>query len=358
MQPPTAASVVPLRSVTPTPCRDVDVNKPIIPDHIFKVAYAFRDSKVLLTAVEIGVFTALANGPMDYERLCNRVGLHERGGRDFLDALAELGLLYRQDDGCYRNSPEAEIYLVRSSPNYVGGRLDHLNMCEYPHWMGLARALQTGNPQFGDPSQHGALYLHPADAGTAIQAASGCTLALARALATRFPWRDYSTLIDIGSGDGCLPVQIAQFHWHISGGGFDVPAAGPVFNANVDNHGLSRRLRFHPGDFRVDPLPAADVLVMGRILHNWDLPTKKTLIAKAYAALPPGGALVVCDRLIDGDHRHGTAGLFGRLSMLVMSDHGFDYSAADCFAWMREAGFKRTWAEQLTADQAMVVGMK
>jgi hypothetical protein len=336
------------------------VNKPITPDHIFRIAYAFRESKALFAAVELGVFTALADGPIEYERLRNRIGLHERSARDFLDSLVSLGLLYRQDDGCYRNSPEADIYLSRGSPNYVGGLVDHLNVREYPHWMFLTRALQSGNPQFGDPSKRpcGALCGCQADAETLAQTMSGGAVALARALATRFPWRDYNTLIDIGSSEGCLPVQIAQFHWHITGGGFDLPPLGPAFNAYVNNHGLSLRLRFHPGDFLTDPLPGADVLVMGGVLHNWDMPTKKMLLAKAYAALPPGGALIICERLRDDDRRHSTAGLLGSLNMLVMTDAGFDYSAAECFGWMREAGFKLTRAEQLTADHSMVVGEK
>jgi hypothetical protein len=339
---------------------DHPVNKPITPDHIFKIAYAFREAKALFSAVELGVFTALADGPMDYDSLRNRTGLHERSARDFLDSLVALGLLYRQEDGRYRNTPEADIYLSRRSASYVGGLIDHLNAREYPYWMFLTRSLQTGNPQFADRSQghYGALYADAADTETFAQAMSGGTLAVARALATRFPWRDYNTLIDIGSAEGCLPVQIAQYHWHISGGGFDLPPIGPIFNAYVNNHGLSQRLRFYPGDFMVNALPCADVLVMGRVLHNWDLPTKKMLLAKAYAALPPGGALIVYERLIDDDRKESKAGLLGSLNMLVMTDGGFDYSAAECFGWMKESGFERVWSEPLTADQSMVVGIK
>jgi hypothetical protein len=357
-QPQAAASKAQLWSATPDSYTDHQVNKPVTPDHIFKVAYAFREAKALLTAVELGVFTALADGPMEYERLRNWIGLHERGARDFLDSLVALGLLYRQEDGRYRNSAEADIYLTRSSPNYIGGLLDHLNTREYPHWMFLTRALQTGNPQFGDPSKgpYGGGY--PYQGGAETFAAMGGTLAIARALATRFPWRDCDTLVDIGSSEGCLPVQIAQFHWHITGGGFDRPSIGPIFNAYVNNHGLSQRLRFYPGDFCADPLPSANVLVMGHILHNWDLPTKKMLLAKAYAALPAGGALIVYDRLIEDDQKASTAGLLGSLNMLMMADGGFDYSAAECFGWMREAGFQRTRAERLTADESMVVGRK
>ena len=332
----------------------------VTPDRIFKIAYAFREAKALLSAVEVGVFTALADGPLEYDRLRRRIGLHERGARDFLDALVALGLLDREEDGRYRNAPGSNAYLSRRSADYVGGLLDHLNTREYPYWSLLTRALQTGDPQFGDRSNghYGALYAHQADVETFAQAMSAGTLVVAKALAARFSWKNYKTLIDVGSAEGCLPAEIARSHPHISGGGFDLPAIGPVFETYVSKRGLSQRLRFYAGDFLVDPLPHADVLVMGRVLHNWDLSTKKMLLAKAYAALPPGGALIIYERLIDDDRKASTAGLLDSLNMLVMTDGGFDYSASDCFSWMREAGFRQMRAELLAWDQSMVIGMK
>ena len=107
----------------------------------------------------------------------------------------------------------------------------------------------------------------------------------ARALAEWFPWRDYASVIDIGAAQGCVPVVLAQAHPHLTGGGFDLPVVEPAFNRYVGRHGLADRLKFHGGDFFHDPLPCADVLVMGRILHNWDLDTKKALLAKAYARI-------------------------------------------------------------------------
>jgi O-methyltransferase domain/Dimerisation domain len=361
MQPRTPAADTPKGPPGHDQLTDHAVNEPITPAHIFKIAYAFREAKVLFSAVELGIFTALADGPMEYDSLRNRIGLHERGARDFLDSLVALGLLDRQEDDRYRNTPEADIFLSRRSASYVGGLIDHLNVREYPYWMFLTRVLQTGHPQFGDRSRghYGAICSGPDDTEAFAQImGGGGAISVARALATRFPWKDYNTVVDIGSAEGCLPVQIAQFHWHISGGGFDLAPVGPLFNAYVNNHGLSQRLRFYPGDFLVNPLPMADVLVMGHILHNWDLPTKKMLLAKAYGALPPGGALIVYERLIEDGRNESKAGLLGSLNMLVMTEGGFDYSASECFGWMKEIGFERVWAEPLTADQSMVVGIK
>jgi tRNA A58 N-methylase Trm61 len=184
------------------------------------------------------------------------------------------------------------------------------------------------------------------------------TQPVAKALATRFAWVDYATVIDIGTAEGCLPVSIAQAHPHLTGGGFDLAPMAPHFNDNVRAHALGERLRFYAGDFFSDPFPAADVLVLGRVLHNWDLATKKMLLKKAYDALRPAGAVIVYERLIDDERRVHADGLLSSLHMLLMSPGGFDFTGADCVGWMREASFRAIRVESLTADQSMVVGIK
>jgi hypothetical protein len=184
------------------------------------------------------------------------------------------------------------------------------------------------------------------------------TRPVAQALATKFPWASYATLIDIGGAQGCLPVEIAQRYTNITGGGFDLPPLQPLFERYVEEHGLSNRLCFYPGDFFNGPLPSADVLVLGRVLHNWDLETKKMLLNKAHDALPPGGALIVYERLIDDERRVNVAGLLSSLQMLLASNGGFDFSGSDCIGWMREVGFRDIRLERLTEDQSMVSGLK
>jgi SAM-dependent methyltransferase len=179
----------------------------------------------------------------------------------------------------------------------------------------------------------------------------------ASALAARFPWDRYEAFVDVGTAQGCVPVQIALAHPHLTGAGFDLPLLAPAFHRYVKDRDLSARIRFVAGDFFVDPLPAADVLIMGRVLHNWDLDRKRMLLQKAHRALPPGGALIVYERLID-DARSGSAGLLSSLNMLIMTEGGFDFTAADCIAWMREAGFREMRVETLVASHSMIVAEK
>jgi len=329
-------------------------------ERIVKLAFAFREAKVVLSAVELGLFTVLAEGPLELEPLRNRLGIDQRGARDFFDALVALGMLERYKNGQYANTPECDLYLDCRKPTYLGAELDHVNAQLYPRWNSLTPALRTGSAQSGAGAagNYPSFYSDPITLEAFLKGMTGATLLPAKALATNFPWADYQTVIDVGCAQGCLPVQIAQVHNHISGGGFDLPPVHPLFENYVQQHGLSDRLRFYPGNFFHDPLPIADVLVMGRVLHNWDMATKRMLLTKAYQALPNGGALVVYERMIDDERRTHAMGLLSSLNMLIMTAGGFDYTSADCIGWMQEAGFHNMRVEPLTIEQSMVIGVR
>ncbi|MBV8156129.1 MAG: hypothetical protein JO278_00635, partial [Dyella sp.] len=202
------------------------------------------------------------------------------------------------------------------------------------------------------------LYRDEASLRSFLQAMTGVSLGAARAIAQKFPWENYQTFIDIGAAQGACPVQIAQAHPHLRGGGFDLPIVAPVFNDYVAAHGLQDRLRFYPGDFFSDACPTADVLIMGHILHDWDLAQKKGLLAKCYDALPSGGCLIVYDAIIDDERRHNAFGLLMSLNMLIETPGGFDYTGADCREWMKEAGFREVRIEPLLGPDSMVIGIK
>jgi len=336
--------------------------QPPTPEAIMQLGMGYWASKTLLSAVELGVFTVLAEAPdLDGDALREKLGLHARSATDFFDALVALGMLERED-GRYRNTQDTELFLDRAKPTYVGGMLEMSNARLYGFWGSLTEGLQTGEVQNeakgGGEDFFAAIYADQdrlaqfAGAMTAISAGAG------QAIAAAFPWGDYKTVIDIGCAEGALPVQIALAHDHISGGGFDLPPLEPVFDAHVARFGLGDRLRFTGGDFFADPLPEADVLVMGHILHDWGLDEKRLLLKKAYDALPDGGALIVYDAIIDDDRRGNAFGLLMSLNMLIETTGGFDYTGADCCGWMQEAGFRDTRVEHLGGPDSMVVGIK
>jgi hypothetical protein len=332
----------------------------LTPDHILQTGLAFWASKTLLSAVEMEVFTELAKSPQDLDTLTGRLGLHPRASRDFLDALVALGFLER-NDGVYANTPSTHLFLDKHKPSYIGGMLEMANRRLYPQWSNLTAALRTGelqNEARGESDVFAALYADPARLKGFLRAMTGISHGSNMAIAAQFPWADYKSAVDCGTAQGDLIVQVALRNPHIEGTGFDLPEVAPIFEEYVETNGLSSRVRFKPGSFFTDPLPKADVLMMGHILHDWNLEEKRMLIGKAYEALPAGGAFIAYDAIIDDDRSKNSMGLLMSLNMLVETPGGFDYTGADCVGWMRDAGFRQARVEHLVGPDSMVVGIK
>jgi hypothetical protein len=332
----------------------------VTPEAILQLGLAFWGSKTLLSAVELGVFSELSGGPLAQDELAVRLGLHPRSSRDFLDALVALGMLERED-GRYANTAATELFLDRAKPSYLGGLLEMANARLYPFWGRLTEALRTGEPQnesrTGDDF-FGALYADPERLRQFLRAMTGLSTGAAMGIAATFPFDRYETVLDLGCAEGGLLVQLAQRHTHLSGTGFDLPAVKEPFEEYVRTMGLDDRLQFVAGDFFDDPLPPADVVTLGHILHDWGREEKLALLRRAYDAVPDGGAVIVFEAIIDDDRRANAFGLLMSLNMLIETAGGSDYTAADCQGWMREVGFSETYAEHLVGPDSMVVGIK
>jgi hypothetical protein len=330
------------------------------PDAIMQLAFGYWGSRTLLSAVELGLFTELTQGPMTLEQVRARLGLHGRSARDFMDALVALGMLERTD-GKYANTPATALYLDRAKPTYAGGMIEMMSGRLYGFWNGLTDGLRTGEPQ--NEAKHGGdlfgtLYSDPARLEQFLSAMTGLSLGIAHAIAQKFQWSGCKSFVDVGAAQGAIPVVLAQRHPHLRGIGADLPVVKPIFEKYIASHGLKDRLSFATLDFFEQPIPRADVVIMGHILHDWDLPTKKMLIKKAYDALPAGGSFIVFEAIIDDDRRRNAFGLLMSLNMLIETRGGFDYTGADCAGWMREAGFKQTRVEALVGPDSMVIGTK
>jgi hypothetical protein len=338
-----------------------------LPDHapILQTAFGFWSSKVLLTAVEMDVFSTLARQPLTGDRLGQVLGLHPRGVWDFLDALVALGVLDRQGDGpaaLYRNTPAAAMYLDRSSPRYIGGILAMLNARLFRFWNDLPDALRTGQPQ--NEIKHSGrplfdeLYSDPARLEQFMGAMAGLSRTNFEAFAEKFDFSRYTTLCDVGGATGLLSILVARRHPHLRCTSFDLPAVEPVARKSVAAAGLADRVAVASGDFFRDPLPKADVVTMGMVLHDWNLEKKRQLIQAAFNALPPGGALVAIENLIDDARRENVFGLLMSLNMLIETGDGFDFTGADFRGWCREAGFRRFDMVHLSGPCSAAVAYK
>ena len=168
----------------------------------------------------------------------------------------------------------------------------------------------------------------------------------------------FKTLCDIGGATGLLCIEVAKRHPHLKCTSFDLPEVEPIAAKYVAAAGLNERVGTAKGNFFQDPLPRADVITMGMVLHDWSLEKKMHLIRAAYDALPSGGALVVIESLIDDARRENVQGLLMSLNMLIEFGDAFDYSGADFRKWCGEVGFKRFDVIHLAGPSSAAVAYK
>jgi SAM-dependent methyltransferase len=342
-----------------------DTTAKMDPSAILQTAFGFWGSKVLLTAVEIGLFTKLGKEALTAEQLGERLGLHSRGTFDFFDALVAMRFLAREGDGPqakYRNTPEGSHFLDEKSPRYIGGILTMCNARLFKFWHDLPEALCTGRPQ--NEEKHGgkgifeALYADLPGLEQFMGAMTGLSRINFEAFAEKFDFKPFKTMCDIGGATGLLCIEAAKRHPHLKCTSFDLPPVEPIAKKSIAAAGLSDRVTTASGDFFKDPLPKADLITMGMILHDWNLEKKMKLIRAAYDALPPGGAFVVIEALIDDARRENAFGLLMSLNMLIEFGDAFDYSAADFRKWCGEVGFKRFETLHLAGPHSAAIAFK
>ena len=335
------------------------------PSHIMQVGTGFWASKVLLSAVELELFGQLGDEAMTGEEIGERLGLHPRSIYDFLDTLVALQFLERDgngSDGRYRNTAETAAFLDKRSPSYIGGILEMMNARLYGFWGDLTEALQTGRPQneikrTGKPMFE-ELYSDPARLEQFMNAMAGISMGGFQVLAEKVDFPKYMTLCDVGGATGQLSMIIAGRHPHMHCTSFDLPVVEPIAKRAIEAAGLSERVDTAAGDFFVDPLPQADVITMGLILHDWNLEGKMHLIKAAYDALPDGGALIAIENMIDDARRENAFGLLMSLNMLIEFGDAFDFTGSDFAGWCREVGFTNVEIVPLTGPASAGIAYK
>jgi hypothetical protein len=332
---------------------------------ILQVGSGFYLSKILLTAVEFGVFSLLAQRSMTGEELGAALNLHPRGIWDFFDALVALGFLERDGNGRearYRNTDATGHHLDKNKPTYIGGLLEMWNDRSYKFWGDLGIALKTGQPQ--NEAKHNqkpmfeVLYADPSLLEQFLNSMEIISRGNFEAFADKFDFSRYNTLCDAGGASALLSRCVAKRHSHLQCITFDLPQVAPVARKAIEKDALSDRIQVSAGDFFKDGLPKADVITMGMILHNWNLEKKLQLIKMAYDALPEGGAFIAIESFIDDARRENVFGLINSLQMLIDFGDAFDFTGADFSGWCKDAGFKRTEIIHLAGASSAAIAYK
>jgi hypothetical protein len=335
------------------------------PSMIMQIGMGFWASKTLLSAVELGLFTTLAAGPATAAELAEKHDLRSRAVFDFLDGLVALRLLDRAGAGptaLYRNTPSTGAFLDANGPTYVGGILEMANARLFGFWDGLTDALKTGRPQnevkLTGRSMFEELYSDPARLEQFMRGMAGISAGNFHALAEKFDFSRFETVCDIGGATGQLSIILAQHHPHLQCTSFDLPVVEPIARRSIEGAGVADRVTAVAGDFFAEPLPKADVLTMGMILHDWNLDGKLALIRAAYEALPAGGALIAVENIIDDERRENVFGLMMSLNMLIEFGDAFDFTGADYRGWCEQVGFSSVEILPLAGPASAAIAYK
>lgn len=331
---------------------------------IMEVGSSFWACRVLLTATECQLFTLLGHGPATAQELNLHLRFRQRGLYDFLDALVALGFLDRDGQGeaaTYRNTPDTAEFLDKRKPQYRGGLLEMFSTRLFGYWNDLAVALRTGQPQ--SEAKHGRslfaeLYADPVRLEEFMLAMRAVSAPSIDAAAAKLDMSRYRLLLDVGGASGQLAIAFAERHPHLRCVSFDLPAVEPVARRWIARSAAAARVTPVSGDFLRDALPAADVITMSGVLHDWNLEKKKYLIGEAYRALPQGGTLIVIEHLIDDARRQNAFGLLLSLNMAVEFGDSFDYTGQEFASWCREAGFRRHEIVPLVGPSSAAIAYK
>jgi 8-O-methyltransferase len=333
------------------------------PAPINRIILSFCRSRLLISAVEVNLFTKLAEtGPQTEVTLRDDLDLHPRYARDFLDALVSLGLLDKADER-YANGALADKFLDRNKPTFVGGFLELAANVQWTAWTRFTRALRTGEVQVNSPTDNGNELFRtfveqdPDRVRRFMSAMDSHSTRVGKELAERVDWSGYTTFADLGGARGNLAANIVLGQPHLRGICFDRPPSKSFFDEHVAALGVADKVTFQAGDFFADDLPQVDVLVYGHVLHDWDTETRRTLIRRAYRALKPGGSLIIYDRMID-DALSDPDVLIFSLTVMLTSAGGSEYRVRECDQWLREAGFSDITITPILENHTFVLARK
>ena len=304
------------------------------PEALRELGSAFQRSRVLLTAYELDLFTALGEGARTSAQVATALGTDSRATDRLMNALCALGLL-RKERGAFANTPAADECLVRGRPRYLSG-LGHTAHL-WDSWSGLTRAVRHGGAvDCGDVADRNDEWR------TAfIEAMHARARSTAPDLIALLDLDGVERVLDVGGGSGIYSMAFVGAGDGIHATVFDLPEVIPLTRAYIEGEGLSERIDTATGDYTTDPLPGGyDLVFLSAIVHSNGPEANAALIDKCAAALRPGGRVVVVDFIMDDDRTTPAHGALFALNMLVATSAGDTFTESEVRGWLAAAGLE------------------
>ena len=312
------------------------------PKPVLDLIEAFRHSKTMFTAESLGIFDRLHQRTASAIELAEEFGLHAGALERLLDGCAALGLLAKEN-GRYRNQPVAEHYLYSRSPDTLSGYVRYSDEALFRMWANLGDAMREGTPRwkqtFGiDGAIFGGFYRSDDAMRNFLRGMHGFGMLTSPAVVDAFDLSSFHRLVDLGGGTGHLAIAACQRYPQMHAVVFDLPRVTAIARENIDRCGLGERVSTQDGDFFADELPHGDLYAVGRILHDWDDEKAAILLRAIHRWLPPGGGLLIAEKLLNEDGVGPLAANMQSLNMLVVTE-GRERRLSEFEQLLREAGF-------------------
>lgn len=319
-----------------------DIANEVSQQPLLDLTTGFMRFKTFSAAVELDVFTKLANGrEVTAEEFAAETGLQQRPADVLLPALVALDLLEKNGE-VYRNSAVAEEFLVKDRPYFFGGFVQFYDRALYPGWEQLVNSLRTNRSMFVDPEKQETVFA-PNDFmmnffWEAMHSLAGYT---GKALGEVYDFGAHHRLLDVGGGSGGIPIELCRRVPTLTAGVYELPHVCPVIERKIGEAGLGDVVSALPGDFNTDEvLPSGyDVMLLSQVMHCGDEESNRALLDKCFAALEPGGAVLICELLLNSDRTGPANAAVMGLNMLVSHAGGQNYSEAQYRNWLSDAGF-------------------
>ncbi|MBT3878405.1 MAG: hypothetical protein HOF76_05035 [Candidatus Scalindua sp.] len=307
------------------------------PSPIFKLSTAYWDSKVILTANRLNIFTLLDKGPLSCDELAKRCKSHPRSLGILLNACVGLELLKKESNGAYSNVPATHTYLVKGKQGYLGDALKYSDDL-FPVWDQLHESIQQNRPAMPPEAQLGD---DPDKTRHFVMGMHNKALGIGRCFAEEQDLTGRKRLLDVGGGPGTYSILLTQKTPGLTSTVLDLPGVLKITNDIIRSYGLEERVKTVEGDYTRDAFPNAnDVVLLAGMLHRETPETFKVLLKKAHDALLPGGMIILNDLFFENGNMDSPpfVNMFA-LTMLLTSSHGTIHSKTSAEKWLSETGF-------------------
>jgi ubiquinone/menaquinone biosynthesis C-methylase UbiE len=316
------------------------IQRPVTPARLLQFSWGFAVPMIVDAAIRSRLFDALDRGPRTAAALASEAAISERGARAVLNALTSVELLSKDAEGRYSLTPESALFLVSTSPSFLGGIFRHASAQLMPRWLALNEVVRTGRPaRHVDSEASGAAHFRDF-VEDILPLSYPAARALADALAAEAgdaPMR----VLDVAAGSGVWGIALAQRSPRVRVTAVDWAQVLDVTLSVAARFGVGDRVETRAGDlFEIDFGDNYQAAVLGHVLHSVGESRSRALLAKVHQALAPGGTVAIAEFLVDEARATQTNGLIFAVNMLVNTEDGDTYSFSEIAGWLKEAGFE------------------